>query len=363
MPPTNLHPRPYVLGWLALVIAVLHSGIASASEAVHKSDTAVPAPLFTDPHYNGSCDPEVVWSPKTEAWWIFYTARRATRIQGTYVGTPIGAISSKDLREWTFEGYLSFDGHKGMPDMPRTYWAPGILRKGDQFHMFVTYKDNAKPPWGGKGVIRHYVASADKMLEGWKLVGVPEFQQPDPIDVSLIATDDGYRAYYRVGGNGGIQWATSPDLQHWTNKGRCPGDVNAAASQRGFGYQEAPYVFRWRDCYWMLTDPHKGLAVYDSPDGVEWELQGLILEEPGERSQDTTRARHPSVAVVGDRALIFYHTEPNRPYPTPPAEERTPKQKMSYLQIAELVVENGKIECNRDAAIKLSDIDRTATSQ
>ena len=50
----------------------------------------VPKPLFFDPHYHGSCDPEIVWNACTGEWWIFYTARRATREHGTYVGTPIG---------------------------------------------------------------------------------------------------------------------------------------------------------------------------------------------------------------------------------------------------------------------------------
>jgi hypothetical protein len=59
------------------------------------------------------------------------------------------------------------------------------------------------------------------------------------------------------------------------------------------------------------------------------------------------------VAVIDGRAFIFYHTEPNRPYPTPPAEHRTAHQKISFLQIAELKVDEGQLVCDRNASIQL----------
>ncbi len=310
-----------------------------------------PKPLFVDPHYRGSCDPEIVWNPVQQEMFIYYTARRATRETGTYVGTPIGVISSPDLANWTIRGYCAFDGQKGQPDNADTHWAPGILVTGDELHMFATYKASAEPPWGGDGVIRHYVASLDDPGDGWQLAGVPEFNQPDPIDLSLLRVGDEYRAYYRVGKGGGIQWATSRDMLHWQNHGQCPGDVNAG--NRGFGYQEALYVFVFADHYWMLTDPHDGLAVFTSPNAIRWTQQQRILRKAGAGPADGTLARHPSVAVFADRAFIFYHTEPNRPYPSPPAEQRTSQQKLSFLQMAELKVINGTLVCERDQAVQL----------
>lgn len=307
------------------------------------------APLFADPHYNGSCDPEIVWNPVLEKWFVYYTARRATRTSASYVGTPIGVLSSTDLRNWEFLGYCSFDGTEGKPDNETTHWAPGIIAVGDELHMFATFKNSAKPPWGGDGVIRHYVTSASEPLRGWKLADVPSFQQPDPIDVSLIKVGDLFHAYYRVGKGGGIHWATSKDLSSWENHGACSGEINA--KERGFGYQEAPYVFSFGDRFWMVTDPHDGLAVFHSPDSVHWTQQERILRDPGKREADHTLARHPSVAVVDDRAFIFYHTEPNRPYPSPPAEKRTVPQKISFLQIAELKLIDGTLTCDRNASI------------
>jgi hypothetical protein len=314
---------------------------------------AIPKPLFADPNYHGSCDPEVVWNPAAGEWWVFYTARRATRETASYVGTPLGVVASRDLSVWRFLGYASFDGEPGRPDMPVTFWAPGIIRAGDSWHMFVTYKPSVTPPWGGDGEIRHYVAPAADPLHGWKLAAPPQFPAPDPIDATLVRVADEYRAYYRVGKGGGIQWSTSRDLLVWKHRGACGGEVNAPAAQLGFAYQEAPYVFRFASRFWMLTDPHQGLAVYTSADGERWNLQGRILEKPGAGAQDATLARHPSVAVIGERAFLFYHVEPNRPYPTPPPETRTTTQKISFLQVAELRVRDGRLSCDRDAAVEV----------
>lgn len=149
---------------------------------------AVAKPFFADPYYNGSCDPEIVWNEVENQWFIYYTARRATRRAATYVGTALGVISSPNLLHWTFRGYCSFDGKQGQPDNDDTHWAPGVIVHGDSLHMFATYKDNAEPPWGGSGEIRHYVAPLSDPIHGWKLIGVPNFNQPDPIDVSKSLT-------------------------------------------------------------------------------------------------------------------------------------------------------------------------------
>jgi hypothetical protein len=308
----------------------------------------VPKPLFIDPHYHGSCDPEAVWNPERGETWIYYTARRSTREKASYVGTPIGVIASKNLIDWEFKGYAAFDGVPGEKDMPVTFWAPGVIRRGDTWHMFVTYKDNAEPPWGGKGVIRHYTAPASDPLNGWKLAGVPDFPQPDPIDATLIEVDGKVRAYYRVAEGGGIHWSETADFKTWTHHGKCPGDVN----RKGAGYQEAPYVFRFGKFFWMLTDPHKGLAVHRSDDGITWQQKPVILEKSGTGPQDGSLGRHPSVLVRNERAFLFYHVEPQRPYPTPPPEKRSLDMKKSVLQVAEIRIVDGQLVCDRDAPVK-----------
>jgi len=331
-----------LLGWCCLAVALAAAPVA-------------PKPLFADPNYGGSCDPEVVWNQERGEWLIYYTARRARRAEGSYVGTPIGVAASRDLTTWRFAGYAAFDGGPGQPDMPVTLWAPGIIREGDTWHMFVTFKDSAQPPWGGPGVIRHYTAPAGDPLHGWKLSDTPPFTGPDPIDATLLKVGGEFRAYYRVGDNGGIQWSSSPDLKTWTQHGKLPGDINAPAAQRGFEYQEGPYAFRFGGGYWLISDPHQGLAVYRSADAVTWTLQGRILEAEGRGLRDNTRARHPSVAIVGGRAFLIYHVEPNRPYPSPPPEQRTIEQKQAWLQIAEIKLVDGVLVCDRNAPVEVPD--------
>ncbi|MBB3209285.1 hypothetical protein FHS27_005125 [Rhodopirellula rubra] len=58
-------------------------------------------------------------------------------------------------------------------------------------------------------------------------------------------------------------------------------------------------------------------------------------------------------SATRDESGIFYHTEPNRPYPTPPEEQRTPHQKISFLQMAELTVDGTELACDRDSQIVL----------
>ena len=38
------------------------------------------APLFQDPIYDGAADPVVIWNHNEQAWWMFYTNRRASEI-------------------------------------------------------------------------------------------------------------------------------------------------------------------------------------------------------------------------------------------------------------------------------------------
>lgn len=311
---------------------------------------AAPKPLYDNPDYHGACDPEVIWNTQTREWWIFYTARRATRGIDSYVGTPIGVIASPNLRDWRSLGYVSLDDRPGGPDLPVTYWAPALIRHGDTYHLFLTYKDNATPPWGGPGVLRHYAAPAADLLNGWKLVASPAFGPAGAADATLIRIGDTFRACYRAGDNG-IHWSASKDLLTWQDQGPVAGEVNAAGPSRSFGRQDGPCIFSFGGSYWLLTDPQVGLAVYQSADALTWRYQGRILEQPGTGPQDATIARHPTVALAAGRAFLIYHTEPHRLFPAPPLEQRAPAQKIACLQIAELRITSGQLTCARDAAV------------
>ena len=62
----------------------------------------------------------------------------------------------------------------------------------------------------------------------------------------------------------------------------------------------------------MLTDEWHGMRVYRSKDATTWEKQGVILDKPGTRPEDTPSGAHGDVVVVGDKAYVIYFTHPGR---------------------------------------------------
>lgn len=311
----------------------------------------IPAPVFADPYYCGSCDPEIVWNEYMNKWLIFYTGRRpATGVAAT-CGNPIGVCSSSDLITWEFEGYCLFDGKGGKPDSEQTYWAPGVIIDGDTAHMFVTYKEDATPPWGTGGCIAHYVAPIDNMIDGWRRVDV-SIGEDNCLDASVIRLSDGnFRMYYVGGinnpetkGRKTIRYAESKDLMNWNVMGDVKGDVNNR-KVHGINYQEAVYVFKYKKMYYMLTDPHKGLSTYSSIDGITWKYHGQIMKSgTSKRTLDWSQARHPSVIVHKNVPYIYYHVEPFRPdkVGAPKLEKH---QRYSFIQMAEL-------ECSKKGIIR-----------
>lgn len=302
----------------------------------------IPAPIYADPYYCGSCDPEIVWNESKKEWMIFYTSRRPSVGIGATCGNPIGVCTSDDLTTWKFKGYCKFDGKGGKPDSEQTHWAPGIIINGNKAHMFVTYKEDATPPWGTGGCIVHYEAPIDDMLNGWKRVSV-SINEDNCLDASIIRLPNGkFRMYYVGGinnpetkGRKTIRYAESSNLYDWESMGDVKGDVNNK-KVHGIGYQEAVYVFIYNERFYMLADPHKGLSTYSSDDGVTWQYHGQIMKSgTSSRTLDWSQARHPSVIVEKDKPYIFYHVEPFRPDKAS-APKLEKHQRYAFIQMAEL---------------------------
>lgn len=314
------------------------------------------APFFADPNYNGSTDPEIIYNPVTKEFLVYYTSRRPLS-GNSFVSTPIGVISSKNLLDWTFKGYCSFDGNGGDKDSPMTFWAPGMIVVGDSCHMYVTRKEDSTPPWGGPSKVVHYVAPLTDMINGWRFVDVA-INEPNAIDACLFKNSKGsitmiYRNCLTGEPRCGTFWATSTDLKNWEKHGLVHGDVENV-DKHGFHYQEGPNVIFWKDYYWLITDPHCGLPVYRSKDGIDWNYQGLILDKPGNRLYDGTYGRHASMIVTSDdRAFIVYHVEPLRNYVEYDDTRLSIVEQLCFLQIAELKIVDGKLICERDALIHL----------
>ncbi|WP_170110373.1 sulfatase-like hydrolase/transferase [Flavilitoribacter nigricans] len=341
---------------------------SAVTRQLKKFRNSPPAPLFIDPNYHGSCDPEVVWNESDQQWYIYYTARRPG-LENTWLQTPIGVAASTDLIHWEFRGYCRFDGVGGNKDAGATYWAPAIIPHDGKLHMFATFKEDTltkQGAWGGPGRIVHYATDLNDPVNGWKVVGEMHDQDLVTIDATVYRQEDGFHLWFKGKKKGAakneLYHLKSADLYEWENADFTRSDVfNPEVS--GSGFEEAPYIFEWQGKHWLITDPHRGLFVYSSGDGENWDFQGTILEEGGTRALDNNMARHCSVAVVDDRAFIFYHVEPWRRYDLEQQKgpERVPifkqplKNRRSVLQVAELKIENGKLVCDRDQRIKLNE--------
>lgn len=334
--------------FLSLILLAGCEGGPPDTATIEQARTA-PAPLFRDPTYNGPCDPQIVWNHYTQEWWIFYTGRRSTLEGGaTWYACAIGVAASKDGREWRHLGYCKFDGVGGTADMPNTYWAPGIIRDGDTYHMFVTKLPGHPEPFTGTANIVHYTATVD-LLNDWTQVGPVGDPGQRIIDAGLLQVGDTWRLWHKRPPGGRTGMMSSPDLRTWTVHGLIGGDVNERPGH------EAPYPFRWHGSYWLVTDPHRGLDIFQSDDAETWTLNNTILLEDGSRPADYSRGRHPSVVVTSEnRAFIFYHVEPDRYYDRRiPAPQKEVSRKWSVLQVAELEYIDGNIVCDRDKPFDL----------
>ena len=325
------------------------------------------APLFIDPNYHGSCDPEIVWNEHEKLWYIYYTARRP-KLENTWLQTPIGVATSKDMANWEFKGYCKFDGLGGEKNATSTYWAPAIISANDTLHMFVTWKPDTVPTkgaWGGQGWIVHYKTPLNNPVNGWQKAGTLHSDNLNTIDATVYKNKDRFHVWFKgkelKAKKNELYHLVTIDFKNWQKLGFSKSDVfNAEAT--GSNFEEAPYIFQWKDKYWLITDPHDGFFIYSSDDAESWKFQGTILKEGGTRNLDTSMARHCSVAVKDGRAYLFYHVEPWRRYDLEKAKgeakqrifDQPLKNRESVLQMAELEIIDGKLICDRNKILSIN---------
>lgn len=342
---------------MLLIVKLLFSIIFLTICSFVNAQDNVPAPLFIDANYHGSCDPEIVYNPADHYYYIYYTSRRAT-IENLFTATPIGVIKSKNLVNWEFAGYCKFDGVGGTKDMSSTFWAPAIIADNNELHMFVTWKPDtttAKGPWGGPAKIVHYKTALHNPVNGWIKVADMHDSTYNSLDATVYKKSDTVHVWFK-GKKAGekkneLFHVVSTDMKNWNAFGFSKSDVfNEKAT--GQPFEEAPYIFQWNNKFWMITDPHKGLMVYESNDSENWNYRGIILKDSGSRPLDNSRARHCSVIIKDERAFIIYHVEPWRDYDSGVGIPRQPiLNRRSVLQMAELKMKDGKISCNRNEEI------------
>lgn len=334
---------------ISSIVLLIACTIMQAQEN-RETDMRIPkAPLFRDPVHDGAADPVVIYNEKEKAWYMLYTNRRANiPTQGTNwcYGTRIGvAVSIDNGMNWEYAGALDLEFERGT----NTFWAPHVIRHKGKYHLFVTYIKGIHETWSGIGKIAHYTS---KNLWNWTFCGLIPLANNDPLlDATIFQKPDGrWGMWYKNSRIGYTVEAVSNDLYHWKNvTGVTIDDVP----------HEAPFVFFYKQYYWMLIDQWTGLGVYRSKDTDKWEKQGVILQKGGTRNEDNVRASHPCVVVVDDKAYVFYFTHPgwgkeggwgNEADKIDEAGVLPHIYRRSSIQVAELKVnEEGVLTCDRNA--------------
>lgn len=316
-----------------------------------------PVPLYTDPNFRGAADPEVIWNEAEEEWWIFYTSRRAVCEGAPLPALAIGVASSKDWIKWEHKGYIKIDGVGGTATGGDILWAPGIVREGNEYHMFLTFKkgNGRGQRWGiSESMLLHLKAPQDDLLNGWqtyKVMHVPF----SSIDATLLHDGELWHLYHRdlVKGKQGVNVfeATTPDLnlpaEEWDYKGAVKGDVNKMKIN-GYHYQEAPFVFKWKGTYWMMTDyTSGGIPLYSSKDLKKWSFVDELLTKDSDNPADTGLSRHPGVVVLGDRAFLFYFCQPG----LEKVNGKESGDQTCLINIRELEYSNGTISVDRNKTV------------
>lgn len=306
-----------------------------------------PQPLFRDPKFDGAADPVVVWNAAEKSWLMFYTNRRANvpGLSGVawVHGTPIGLAESRDGGvTWKPSGEARISVPTELAGSEPTYWAPDVVTAPDgSHHMFLTVVPGIFEDWQHPRRIVH-LTSAN--LRNWQFASALELASDRVIDACVFPRPEGgWRMWYNnERDRKSIYYADSPDLAHWTDRGKAAG----VGERPG----EGPYVFKWKGHHWMLVDLWKGLGVYRSDDLLQWTAQPTdLLGVPGKGPDDGVNGGHPAVVVSGDRAFLFYFTHPGRAGTIKPQDRPAVETRRSSIQVVELKYADGQLSCDRDA--------------
>jgi beta-xylosidase len=326
-----------LISWVLLIWCSAHT------KAQQTIPNQPPSPLYRDPIYDGAADPVLAYNHAEKEWTMLYTQRRAN-VQSPGVafcyGTVIGVATSKDHgHNWVYKGALNLEFEQGQ----NTFWAPDIVYEKGIYHMFVVYIRGVYSQWGGDAHLVHYTS---KNLWDWKYKGRLNLPDHNIIDPTLLKLPDGkWHMWYKDHQLGSITMtAESADLVNWK--------VGSNPAISGEAH-EGPKIFRFKDYYWMITDEWKGQRVYRSKDAQTWVHQGLILDTPGHRQDDTPTGAHADVVVSGEHAYIIYFTHPGRK--THQDDGGLDKDgaysystKRTSIHAAELEFNNSTLTCDRD---------------
>lgn len=241
---------------------------------------------------------------------------------------------------WTYRGTLNLNYEPGH----NTYWAPDMYYEDSTYHLFVSFV--------GIPRTKHYNDEHDILLftgkSMWELSfeHVIDLQSARVIDPSVIKlANNTYRIWFKHENAGyTTHYADSEDLLNWILKGPA---IDSTIC-------EGANVFSWQNSYWMITDPWYGIELYKSEDAKNWEKQQVVLDEIGQRKDDSGQGHPACVVPAGEYAYIFYHCNSERSFgPNTSWDKIGYRQRRSVIQVARLRLENDRIVCDRDEPFPL----------
>jgi TonB family protein len=314
-------------------------GDAAGGGKANTTPQPAAVPLFRDPIHDGAADPVVVWNRARKTWWMLYTNRRADLADSNGVtwvhGTHIGIAESADGgAHWKYVSEADIP----LPAPDYTLWAPEVIDTGGLYHMFLTVVPGTFSDWQHP---RHILHLTSKDLLHWKPLENANLESDRTIDACVFRMPDGnWRLWYKNEADSSkVYFSDSPDLVHWTPKG-------IATTNHG----EGPVVFQWHGHYWLINDPHAGLAVFrsDSDALTTWKQQpDNLLRVPGTQPTDRAMGNHADVVVDGSsRAWLFYFT--GQGGPDAEGHDRG-WARHSFLHVTELHEQDGVLTVDRNA--------------
>ena len=217
---------------------------------------------------------------------------------GFYSMNDWRCFSTTDMKNWTDLGsplaYTDFSWAKGEA------WAAQVVERNGKFYYYVTVTAKS----GGRAI---GVAVADKPEGPYKdaigkpLVGPMEGMKC--IDPTAFIDDDGQAYLYF--GNGELRYVLlNSDMVSCKSE---PEMVNTKNGTFGAAFDEAPYLYKRNDLYYMIyaSDwlPQKvSYSVSDSPTGP-WKFGKVIMQHEG----GNCGTNHPGIADYKGKTYLTYH--------------------------------------------------------
>ena len=213
-------------------------------------------------------------------------------------GSAIGIATSDDGKTWKYLGVCQGDHDlaeplkatgKG-PEPGITWWAPCFVYENKTFHMFVVLVDGVYRSWTGNRNIVHFT-SEDGV--NWKYLNTCKLSSDRVIDPTVYWVKDKWYMVYKDEADGSkTHRSESKDMVEWSN----------AVTASPVGSQEAPFVFHWKNSYWMIVDAlgDKGLRIYKTETGIDnFVLNNTVLGAAEGRHAATDNNKHPGIVMQG----------------------------------------------------------------